>query len=327
VEYLGTFGFPDIFSGRIDELITYKNRHLIIPVHPPKFSYLFNSFSGLNNIGKQSDVFLTLVTTSDIEKEMLTNYISVSGAKIPMSYEIVSAVSICKDYNLNETTDCIKSNRNKGIVNFKKMAAIQRAFNIGAEEVVCLDSDILFLSSIDDIFDRLKVNFSKKEIIAGNSIHAGPIVVDTANILLNEDSIKIIDLFDGGKLYSWFFDAPYYPKKETLNWLDYLKSNYGSLDAAFSRFTWGTFENMLFQMYCILHEGFKITDIRGFTGERVPEELWMSEVFSVIDNTGYVPVWADLGGFLSYISHSDLARARTTFMMAMHVDRIPARFD
>ena len=302
-------------------------KHLIIPVHPPKFAYLFNSFGGIANKNLYSDVFLTLVTTSEIESEMLRNYIMVSSQKIPFDYEIISATKICDVFNLPKSKQAIISNKDNGIVNFKKMVSLWRAFQAGADEVMCIDCDVLFFRDADKIFDRLRTNFARKDVIAGTSGLARDIILTSIDHMKDSDKEKIRKLYKDGKIYSWFFDAPFYPKEETLRWFKYMIEKFSSVDEAISSFTWGTFEHLIFQMYLVLYEGFIVRDVSKITGDRIPEEFWIPEVFRVMDETGYAPVWVNLSGLLSFISDEDLNKARNSFMMAMHVDRVPGRLD
>ena len=321
------FGRQDFKKHGVDYSIPKKyKRHLIIPVHPPRFAYLVNAFC---NVDKKEldDVLLTIVLTSDVECEMFENYLEISGYKFPIPIEAISALGICEQFSLPSIVQCIRENKNNGIVNFKKMVAIYRALCLGVEEITCIDSDVLFMDHPSKMFDRLQHNFMKKEVLAGHSGLAANIVKETANFFPLEDEKKILDIMDDGNLYSWFFDAPYYPRKATIGWFAQFIMHFGSVENAFYHLKWGTFEHMIFQFYCLLYEDFKVVDIRPFTGDRVPDELWLSEVYDVIDRTGYHPTWSNLGGLISYINEEQKARAKREFEVAIHVDRVPARLD
>jgi hypothetical protein len=300
-------------------------RHLIIPVHPPRFGYLVNAFANIATGPGDEDVLLVLVVTSAMEREMLRHYLDLTGATFPVAFEVVSAIEICEQMNLQSIPEQIKTNRHNSIVNVKKVIAIYRSLCIGADEIVCIDSDIVFLSHVASIFDRLEESFRKKLVISGHIGMAQNIVRESASIFPRREELEILRLSEDGSLYSWFFDAPYFPKYETERFFAHLCSYRNGIEGLINSMTWGTFEHLLFQYYLLLKEGFHVLDIRSVTGDRVPDDLWLTEVLAVIDTFGYRPIWAQVGGMITYMTPELVRRVEKEFLVGMHVDRVPAR--
>lgn len=301
-------------------------RNIIIPVHMPRAPYILNAFAPIRD-HVADDVLLTLVATSAPERESLERYVRLMNWAPPCALEIVSAIEICRSYGLLGVERAVRTNRENGIVNFKKLLALHRAAALGAEEILCVDSDCAFIKPLGECFDRLKANHDTRTFVAGHAGLAAAIVDASIDAFGPQGAQQLRSVVGSPPLYSWFYDAPYYPREELMGWLDHMSGLYGGFAAFLDSVTWGTFEHLMFQYYLVLERGYRFEDVRHLTGDRTPEELWLTETFAVMEATGQVPSWAHLNAVTDYISPEQLDRSQAEFTMLMHVDRIFSRLD
>lgn len=292
---------------------------LIIPIHPPKISHLSSMFSPSSDTTDDFDIGLTFVATDREEREMFENYISLAGLKFPVPFEIVSAVEICDCLGFSQLADILLS-RSSSTINVKKILSIYVAVLGGASEIVCIDSDVAFISGISEVFSKAANNYSKSVFFAANSPTdiTKDVVQACADYYSPDDSMKIRAIM-GTNLFAWFYDVPYYPTPDTEAFLSHIAFCHGGIERALCRLTWHTFDHVLFVNYLLLRGLSKVSDITGLVSQGlISDNLGTVDIVSVKNfHDGYIPVWAPLS---SMLSNPHLSK-ETGFLVAMHVDR------
>jgi len=294
-------------------------RRLIIPIHPPKISHLSSMFSPPLAIADDSDVGLTFVATNREEREMFEKYISLTELRIPVPFEIISAVEACDRLGFSQLAETLSAGSGSTI-NVKKILAIYIAVLDGSKEIICIDSDVVFVSSVDEVFSKAHSNYTKSVFFAANSPSAitRDVVSACADFYSSEDAMKIKSIM-GTNLFSWFYDVPYYPLPDVEAFLSHIAFCHGGIERALCRLTWHTFDHVLFVNYLVLRGLFNIADVTGVVREGlISDNLGMVDIVSIKNShDGYLPVWAPLS---SMLSDPDLS-AEAGFSLAMHVDR------
>lgn len=295
-------------------------RRLIIPIHPPKISHLSSMFSPPSAIADDFDVGLTFVATNREEREMFEKYISLTELRIPVPFEIISAVEACDRLGFSQLAETLSAGSGSTI-NVKKLLAIYIAVLDGATEIICLDSDVVFVSSVEEVFSKARSNYTKSVFFAANSPSdiTRDVVSACADFYCPEDAMKLKSIM-GTNLFSWFYDVPYYPLPDVEAFLSHIAFCHGGIERALCRLTWHTFDHVLFLNYLVLRGLFNIADVTGVVGQGlISDNLGMVDIVSIKNSyDGYLPVWAPLSSMLSDPHLS----AEAGFSLAMHVDRV-----
>lgn len=296
------------------------SRHLLIPIHVPKLTYLSSMFAQMGGKWDQERVRCTIIATSSADRELTEQYIRLTRPAMLRNYEVISAVELASTLKMHDLANAMSENRNGGIINMKKLLALHRAFGEGADEAICVDSDVAFLRPLDGLFEQAGSNYRKNMFIAVSS--SLDITIDAvrncASYFSQNDERKLTDIYRGN-LFSWFFDIPYYVRNDTREFFDHISTFYGGLEPALLQLSWHHFDYILYMNYLILRGDFALRDVSTFvTADRLSDDLPLSDLQAVEDQVGLAPVWATLSAVIA----AKVADAAPRFHALSHVDRL-----
>ena len=301
-------------------LESHQSRHLLIPIHAPKFNYISSMFAWLKGEWDHQEIRCTFIATSTAERELAERYVRLARPVMPKNYEIISAAELASSLGMNELVEAIVENREGGIINMKKMVALYRAYCEGADEVCCIDADSAFLRPLDQVFEKCAQNYEKKIFAASSSRNEIAVhVIDHCSSYFSSNDRKKLDKLYAKDLYSWFFDIPYYVRNDVFGFFNHITYLYGGLENALKILRWHHFDHILYLNYLILRGDFALCDVSPFvTAGRLSDEFLISDLESIERVTGLTPAWANLSALLS--DREPLASQN--FHAISHVDRL-----
>lgn len=294
-------------------------KHLIIPIHPPKIGHVSNIFSRVDGHEKSEDVLLTFVTTTAGERALMERYIALTHPQIPVAYEVISAMELADGMGFS-LLSAEMGRSEAAIINIKKMLGLYRAFYLGAQEVICMDSDAIFLAAPDDLFETARRNYERKVFMASYSPIeiTDQVVLASASYFPEDESRRLRALIGVGQ-FSWFFDAPYYPATDGREFLAHISLAHGGMERALLALTWHTFDHVLFINYLLLRGDFELVDVRRLVGaDKISDDLSLMDLRAIEAEHGYRPAWAPLPAMLSLPE----AEGEGQYVVAFHVDRV-----
>lgn len=296
-----------------------RAKHLVIPIHPPKIGHISNIFSRADDTAASDEVLLTFITTTPAERQLVQRYIELTHPRIPLAYDVVSAVEIAEALGLGLLASQVAKNE-PSIINVKKILGLYRSLRMGAEEVICIDSDAIFLGSIDALFETAKANYENKRFYAAFSpIELTDHVIQACSNYFAENENRRLRTMVPAGLFSWFFDAPFYPREDAREFLTHICVAHGGLEQALLALTWHTFDHILFINFLLIRGDFKMVDIRGLVEEgRITDDLALSDLRAVEAKYGYRPAWAPLSALFALPRDE----GGPEFTVAFHVDRV-----
>jgi len=297
-------------------------QRVIIPIHPPKISHLSSMFASCAVADDIAEVGFTFVATDAAERMMFDRYIELAHPNIPAPFEIISATEICDAYGFSELKRVLLSNTS-ATINIKKLLSVYMAIHRGSEDIICFDSDVVCMSSIEEIFARVKRNYASRTFFAANSPTeiTKDVILASAEYYSVEDAMKIKAIM-GSNLFAWFYDVPYYPSRDTEAFFAHIAFRHGGIERALCQLSWHTFDHVLFINYLVVRDIARIADITSIVGQDlITDNLTVHDIMTVKEKyDGYLPAWAPLASILSTPSLSKDAN----FLLAMHVDRAVA---
>lgn len=298
-------------------------RHIIIPVHRPKITHLSNMFNRLE--ASQADnesVKIFFVATDGSERDAIFRYIEIFRPTIPTQYEVISGIDLCNKFGFAELAKYLLENRNGGNINVKKILALYSSVLDGADEVITADMDVVFFKHPDHLFDRANLNFKKKIFFAAYPISdlMREIVLKSTRYYSLYDEKILLAKMQYGEIYSWFFDAPYYPRHETMLFLSHLQSLHKGMERALLAMNWYSFDHILFMYFLTLHSDFSLIDIRPDISEvEATDSFSIMDVLEISRKYSYSPVWAS---FPSILKTDAETLKELDLVVAIHSDRL-----
>lgn len=296
-------------------------RHLIIPVHLPKLTYLTGLFSSIQGPRDTERARCTFIVTSEAEREQVQAYIRWTSPVLPSNYEVVSAVEIAAALGMPGLARAMIENRGGGIINMKKLLALYRAHSEGGEEMCCIDSDSAILQPLNSLFDHSAANYHRRifPAVRSNAELTNEITRVCSDYFSKRDASRLALKYAGG-LYSWFFDIPYYDRRDLGPFFDHISFLHGGIESALSSLSWHSFEHILYINYLLLRSDFCLTDISEIvTPGRLTDELLLGDLQAVEEKFGLSTGWASLNTLMS----NQRQELQPTLYAISHVDRLP----
>lgn len=296
---------------------------VIIPVHPPKVSFLIGLLNSMclykSNKDKCIDIYL--IMTNDSERAVFENAIQFLPFYMKSTIFIISLEKIISDNKekFPKIDFAYKNNSFNGIINLKKLVALW-SIKGRYDGYSIIDSDCIFVGDIFDVFQDLDRNFNKKILIGNERKEFEMPVVKTiqqdVESVVRYTSDKDILSFSG-----WFFEPPYYRNDILNDYFDFICTGYENLDHFLSSLRWGSFEDFFRQDFLILRCGFKRVYISQELGHDIPcEFLPPDDREKIYLLCGIKPIWLSFDHFVRPWLHNPSQISH--YKMILHVDRI-----
>ena len=204
----------------------------------------------------------------------------------------------------NEKGISINVENSSGVINAKKFLGIMTALDRGAEYIMVFDADSQMLSTTNEAFEAAKKNYVYRFFGTTTNYHSYYRMNDASRALFQPADAALIDAKTvGGRLYTWFFDAPLYYKEDVLEFFAYFGAE------LWSKLTWHTFDHILYRDFLLARKNAQITNYGNVGG--LPEFLDMDELRWMKRNYGYQPIWCSASKW----------DERSKYHMLYHVDR------
>lgn len=256
-------------------------RSIIIPCHEAKLEWLEKFL-----LSASGDVQIVVAATNQHEKMVFEKALK-NFTHLPITY------FACEEYARQIGVHVNVSGANKGIINVKKFLALHYAMEQKHKHMLCIDSDTTVRTSTNAAMDLAVQNY-RYEFYGIPTNEYGYFKMNHASIrLFNQDDIgKISERTAGGKLYTWFFDAPMYEQNDLREFFSYMMD--GDINSFFSHLTWDTFDHLIYQYFLLLKRDAQFIDYSQLGMIDLPEFLTQSEWSKISDHFGYTPVWIPL---------------------------------
>ena len=184
---------------------------------------------------------------------------------------------------------------------------------MGYEGAVVIDSDIKFLDEFDAeiLFKNCLKNYQKKVFYGVN--HEDPWlsqITDSCFDYLNlqPDAIE-------NKVYSWFFDVPYYDSADFSLFLKYISKLHGG--EWWSQLNSLTFDHLLFQYFLISQKGWMLRNYSEISSS-IPELLSPVDFLKVSEGSDY---WTSWTSYQCISAMPNLKSFYPSLQLTYHIDR------
>ena len=282
---------------------------IIIPIY---MGHKARFISLLSNLKTQSLVECSLIFIATNLKEKI--YFSILARLYNKPISILNLEKLAKkSLNVGPWEFNRRIKKAESIINIKKLLGLNACFSMGYEHAIVIDSDITFFDDFDanDLFKKCYANYQKK-VFYGVSHSDAWLSQITKSCLeyLNLEDRSIVN-----KVYSWFFDVPYYGCVEFKYFMKYLDQLYG--DEWWMHLDSLTFEHLLFQYFLVSQRGWRFDDYSDISSS-IPEFLSPKDLLKVSKSRDYWPSW---------ISHQcisampDLKSFNPSLQIVYHIDR------
>lgn len=262
---------------------------MLIPTHPPRYSFLYNLIHKLQKNSIHIDLFLVFSSHDDYNAFAVKEYIK----------PIIIVEPI--------TTRCI--------VTFKKFYGLKQLIENTYDYIICCDSEIDIIPEYftkDNITSRIKQIFCNKKIYAGFSEHPLTLgIIKSCTELFPNNMEKLKNITMDYTLYFWFSDLPVYRRTDLSTF--FFTINYENI-------TWNHFDYIIYQLFLILNDGFEIINITPITNMKWSlEQLYTNDkdVLQQLVDIGYGFSW---NVRLFYIKNPDFVHQQKGFIL-YHLDR------
>jgi len=207
----------------------------IIPIHPPKFHFIYNLTKKLNIINKCCDIVLIFSNENEYNKFIYKDEFK--------------TIILPPNYKTNN------------IVTFKKFHALNILKQNYSYYIVC-DSEIDIIDenfTYENILMKINEFYNSKKIFSGESSNCQKIIQTSCNIFKStDDKNKLKKLTKDYKLYYWWSDLPVYKGSHLDDFFS--KINYDM------NFVWHHFDHKIYLNYLVLYYNFKFINITPIIG-------------------------------------------------------------
>jgi hypothetical protein len=216
-----------------------KKIGLLIPIHPPKYSYLKNIFESYDDGYDYEIIFIF----SNINDKNL-------ACKIYPKINEYKSLILNQVYNIDL--------RLRNVVFAKKYLALNYFKDSEYDYFIILDSEIKFIhhqnlkSILDEIYDNKIIYGSVSEGISN-------IMTISKNLFSIEDQ-KILNTLMIKDLYTWWSDLPFIKREDISDF--FKKINLNITQEFFVNIRWEHFDHIVYQYYLILYKNFKINRLK-----------------------------------------------------------------
>lgn len=199
----------------------------IIPVHPPKYDYLYNF---INQVKDVFDLYVVFSNESDYNEFLLKEKIRpiIIMEPIPTSREVVT---------------------------LKKFYGLKRLMNSHYDYFMVYDAETDIIPhnfTVENVTSKVEKIFADKQFYSAPNVYQN--FAHESALSFNPKEYSIIEsVTNHFNSYLWFGDIPVYRKTDLPNFFKYIKGK-----------PYNNFDHMIYQYYLIVFENFKIIDATVF---------------------------------------------------------------
>jgi len=235
-----------------------SNTAFLIPVHPPKYTYLYDLINSFINNEISIDLYIVFSNSADFEMFLMKDYIK------PI---ILSGII-----------------NTKNIVVFKKFYGLKQLSKSSYDYIIVCDSETAIIPenfTSENITTKLSNIFANKKIYAGDVSQRDDqnrqVVVNItrscASLFPDSEYEHIRNITNNFNLYFWWSDIPVY-KRENLD------SFFNKID--YTDIEWPHFDYVIYQLYMILTEDFQIVDTTPITNHKWSLEMLNTDNLDIL---------------------------------------------
>lgn len=301
-----------------------KKYALIIPVHLKKINW-YSAF--LHSIDKDKlqdlDFDLIICTSNLVEQaKFMLSLAVIAKERVPYIKTLDIDTYIERTLCDTELLQRYRENTDSCIINVKKFCALHYAVR-HYEYVAVADCDIMFKDkeSPSKFFARCIENYEKNIYITHSIPHNDlfkKIMMSSGALYPESYQETLKNLTNDWTTYPWFFDIPTYKKEDLAQFFSFMESK--SPISFWSGLNWHTFDHIVFIYYRLLYCNCQFKDVTHITlSKRLLEYTDFNSLIKIKYNTGYVPIWINLGSLVNFAA---LNIADDEVIMFSHTDRI-----
>lgn len=211
---------------------------LIIPIHPPKFQFIYKLKKKISTINKCCDIILIFSKNSEYERFICK--------------DIFKSIILPSNYQTNN------------IITFKKFYALNELKEKYSYYIVC-DSEIDIIDvnfTHENILMKINEFYSNKKIFSGEVLSkqtgAQKITKSSSKVFKNrDDNNKLKNLTKNYRLYYWWSDLPVYKGSHLDDFFSKIN------DINFGR---NHFDHKIYLNYLVLYHNFEFINITPLIG-------------------------------------------------------------
>lgn len=298
---------------------------LMIPIHPPKINWLYMFLKSINPQDLENAQFeFVLLISNAFEKIHLINGLkAIAPDYIPFIKFVDIDLYIGNVLRNNELLDRFRHNTFGCIVNVKKFCGLHWAKD-KYNYIAVIDCDTFVINStlLSRIFPQMIENYNKNlyfgAVVEDEGL--GQIIYRCTEFFPQEKTLTLAEITKNYKVYTWFFDVPFYKGKDLEDFFNFMLFREDELKIDFwLEQNWHSFEHLIFVFYRCLYKNAQIIDYSTDSNLREPEALNLPDIFYLQYKYDYMPVWFKF----STIIHPDIHLLQNEpIYLLYHTDRI-----
>lgn len=207
---------------------------LLIPVHPPYYTLMYNLINKLKDNNIHIDIYCIFSNKND--------------------YDTFTMKSMVKEIIPESVPD------DRSIIEYKRLYGLKQMLNTKYDYIIsCVaETDIVPENfTKDNITKKLNEIFTNKKLYGVNMPQFKDIMSACANVFSGEDYKRLETETNNLTRYTYFYDVPVYKREHIQSFLDKIK--YDTL-----KLSWYNFDNLMYDYYLVTTQNFKIVDVSQF---------------------------------------------------------------
>lgn len=264
-----------------------ENIAILIPIHPPRYHFMYNLLTKLKNENISIDIYLVFSNETDYHMFHMKNEIR----PIVISNPFIS----------------------NSIVTFKKFYGLKELANSKYDYIICCDSEI---DIIPKNFTSENINQKIKEIFHNKNIYAGDCSGIWVTNLIKEAAAFFPDKYEALKeltnnftLYFWWSDLPVYRRTDINPFLTMIQQDKIC-----------EFDYLIYQCYLMLVHDFKIINTTPITKLQWSFENLFTNNTDILNNLIRIKYGFSWVNKNFYSINKDFIEAQKGFLV-YHLDR------
>ena len=260
-----------------------ENTAFLIPIHPPKYHYMYDLLNKINANDIQIDIYLIFSNISDYD--IFTMKSEILPIILPEPAIENTFVKYERQNGILRRKTHVTYQTNFGLINsvitYKKFFGLKKLADSKYEYIICCDSEIDILCNNftnENINHKIKQIFDNKKIYAGycDDEHLIEITQKSAEPFV--DKYKYLKhLTNDFTLYFWYSDLPVYRRSDIKPFFNIVTQD--KIDSLH----YIQFDYLIYQYYLMLFHGFEIINTTSITNIKWSLEMLYTDDITILN--------------------------------------------
>ncbi len=301
-------------------------RRLVIPVHPPKISWLLLFLTSLRDRGEASASSVEIWLICSHHEDVIFFSNAVEFLLPDIAIRILNVESYIEAaLGGGALISHVRNNVNDAVINVKKFIALHHLHKMNFNFLIVIDADSFCIGSLNTLFGEAERNYATKRIYGAGeraperAIPIYPLILAGSASLLSQLHQNRLQLSQAATIFTWFLSPPSYQGDDLCAFFEYMEREHGDIQNFMMKLTYYTFDHVVFTQFLAATRDFELFDYTAHAILDMPESLGIAALQTLQHRFGFHPVWIRARTYLAHPLAS--ARLFPNVAMLCHMDR------